>query len=147
MCWGPLSWGNPLYAEWRFHPDIVRLVWEHYGWPSVDLLQCRRALSVLCFSPFTIKMHLWGWTQWLTSGLVFFCMTALISPTLARVREEGELMILIAPCWLSKHWLVVITQLLYRESWPICRDLHTCLRCAEKYVIPTQRGWLCGPVP
>lgn len=69
----PSLQGNPLYAEWRLHPGVV----------SVGMVQaavCRpiylheRTLSVLCSSPFMIRMHLWRWMHWLTSGLVPFSM-------------------------------------------------------------------------
>lgn len=71
----------------------------------------------------------WGWMSVLISCLMLFCMhfppIVLISPTLARVHEDGLSMILIAPYWPSKHWLAEITQLHYREPWPMLlrRDL------------------------
>lgn len=37
--WGVdlLNRGDPLYAEWRFHPDVPNLVSEQYGRPFADL--------------------------------------------------------------------------------------------------------------
>lgn len=44
---------------------------------------------------------------------------SLISPTLARVREQGLSLILIAPRWPSRHWVAEIAQLLSGQLWPL----------------------------
>ena len=46
--------------------------------------------------------------EWPRVQLYAFPLLALISPTLARVRERGLSLILIAPHWLGKHWLADI---------------------------------------
>lgn len=56
------------------------------------------------------------------------CILSLISPTLARVSEQGMSLILIVPQWPSKHWVAeIILQiiLLAGKPWllPIHRDL------------------------
>jgi hypothetical protein len=32
-----LSRGNPLYGEWKLHPEVANQVWMHFGIPAVDL--------------------------------------------------------------------------------------------------------------
>ena len=124
-----LSRGNPMYAEWKLHPDVVRMVWQRFGQPSVDLFasqennQCPLFFSLHDRNPplgVDALAHHWPHTL-----LYAFPPIALISPTLARVQAEGHTMILIAPNWPAKHWLAEITQLLWQEPWslPVRRDL------------------------
>ncbi|CAL9694240.1 unnamed protein product [Knipowitschia caucasica] len=56
---------------------------------------------------------------WPTVLLYAFPPISLISPTLARVREQRLSLILIAPCWLSKPWMAEIVQLLWDNPWPL----------------------------
>lgn len=44
-----LSTGNLQQGEWRFHPQVVKQIWERYGQESIDLftLQRKRALPVV----------------------------------------------------------------------------------------------------
>lgn len=76
-------------------PVIIRASYiSHTGGHRWTSLQHTRTNCVLWSSIFTIMMYLWGWTHWLISGLMLFCMhcmqIALISYTLtlARVHEE-----------------------------------------------------------
>ena len=57
--------------------------------------------------------------EWPQVLLYAFPPLALIPPTLARVRERGLSLILIAPYWPGKHWLADIIQLLYDQPWPL----------------------------
>jgi len=44
--------GNPLYGEWRLHPQVVEQIWQKYGQAAVDLqyLHRQQTCSALCSS-------------------------------------------------------------------------------------------------
>ncbi|KAI7811506.1 reverse transcriptase/ribonuclease H/putative methyltransferase [Triplophysa rosa] len=108
-----LSRGNHLYGEWKLHPQVVSQIWHRCGQAAVDLFASQEnAQCPLYFS--------------LTDGnapldvlLYAFPPLSLISPTLARVREQGLLLILIVPRWPSKPWVAEIIQLLAGQPWPL----------------------------
>ena len=118
-----LSRGNPLYGEWRIHPQVVDQIWLRYGRAAVDLFALREnAQCPLFFSlsdanaPLGVDALAHPWPDAL---LYAFPPLSLISPTLIRVREQGLSLIMIAPRWPSKHWLAEIIQLLAGEPWPL----------------------------
>ncbi len=53
--------------------------------------------------------------EWPRTLLYAFPPIALISPTLYSMREEGLQLILIAPRWSGKYWLVEIRHMLYED--------------------------------
>ncbi|GAA6106201.1 uncharacterized protein LOC113086839, partial [Tachysurus ichikawai] len=84
-----LSRGNPLYGEWRLHPQIVRLLWKRFGQTAVDLFaSCENAHCPMFFSlreedaPLGVDALAHPWPSAL---LYTFPPLCLISPTLARV--------------------------------------------------------------
>lgn len=118
-----LSRGNPLYADWKLHPQVVRQIWSQFGQASVDIYATvENAQCPLFFSlhdqgaPLGVDALAHRWPKTL---LYAFPPIALIPPTLARVREGGLSMILIAPRWQGKHWLAEIFQLLSSPPWPL----------------------------
>ncbi|KAK7884107.1 hypothetical protein WMY93_027230 [Mugilogobius chulae] len=118
-----LSRGNPLYGEWVLHPQVVEQLWQRYGQAAVDLFASQgNAKCPLFFSltdrnaPLGVDALAHPWPGVL---LYAFPPISLISPTLARVREQGLSLILIAPRWLSKPWMAEIVQLLWDEPWPL----------------------------
>lgn len=124
-----LSRGTPLYADWRLHPHVVKQLWLRYGQATVDIYaSAENAQCPLFFSlhdrmaPLGIDALAHEWPHVL---LYAFPPVALISPTLARVRERGLSMILVAPHWPAKHWMAEIFQLLAGPPWqlPLRRDL------------------------
>ncbi|XP_034564504.1 uncharacterized protein LOC117830473 [Notolabrus celidotus] len=126
-----LSRGNPLYGEWTLHPQVVEQIWQRYGRAAVDLFASREnAQCPLYFSLSEVNAPL-GMDAlahpWPDVLLYAFPPLSLISPTLARVRQQSLSLILIAPQWTSKHWVAEITQILADEPWPlpIRRDLLT----------------------
>ncbi|XP_041852953.1 uncharacterized protein LOC121647506 [Melanotaenia boesemani] len=124
-----LSRGNPLYGEWRLHPHVVAQIWQRYGQADVDLFASQENTHCpLFFSLSDVSAPLGVDAlahQWPDVLLYAFPPLSLISPTLARVREQGLTLILVAPRWPSKHWIAAIIQLLADEPWPlpIRRDL------------------------
>ncbi|KAL0194774.1 hypothetical protein M9458_008346, partial [Cirrhinus mrigala] len=88
-----LSRGNPLYGEWRLHPQTVDLLWARFGQAAVDLFASRE--NVHCPMFFSLRdddAH-----PWPNVLLYAFPPLCLISPTLARVKEQSLTLILIAP--------------------------------------------------
>ena len=102
-----LSRGNPLYADWKLHPEVVSQIWSQFGQAQVDIYaSVENAQCPLFFSlrdqraPLGVDALAHEWPKTL---LYAFPPVALISPTLARVRERGLSMILVAPRWPGKH--------------------------------------------
>ncbi|XP_034567334.1 uncharacterized protein LOC117832353 [Notolabrus celidotus] len=126
-----LSRGNPLYGERTLHPQVVEQIWQRYGRAAVDLFASREnAQCPLYFSLSEVNASL-GMDAlahpWPDVLLYAFPPLSLISPTLARVRQQSLSLILIAPQWTLKHWVAEITQILADEPWPlpIRRDILT----------------------
>ncbi|KAL6475051.1 hypothetical protein MHYP_G00160910 [Metynnis hypsauchen] len=118
-----LSRGNPLYRDWRLHPQVVAQLWQRYGQAALDLFASReKAHCPLYFSlldgnaPLGVDALAHPWPNIL---LYAFPPLSLISPTLVRVRDQGLSLILIAPHWPSKHWVAEIVQLLAGQPWPL----------------------------
>ena len=118
-----LSRGNPLYGEWKLHPQVVKQIWQRYGQAVVDLFASQEnAQCPLYFSladgnaPLGVDALAHQWPNVL---LYAFPPLSLISPTLARVREMGLSLILIAPRWPSRPWVAEIVQLLSGQPWPL----------------------------
>lgn len=126
-----LSRGNPRYKEWKLHSGVVAQVWERYGRATVDLFASAENAQCPLFFSLTGQSAPMGLDalahEWPRVLLYAFPPLELITPTLARVRERGLTLILIAPRWQGKHWLAEIFQLLYDQPWrlPLRRDLLT----------------------
>ncbi|XP_076155099.1 uncharacterized protein LOC143138537 [Alosa pseudoharengus] len=118
-----LSRGNPLYGEWRLHPQVVNQIWERYGKATVDLFASHENAQCPLF--FSLKdadapLGVDALTQpWPNALLYAFPPLSLISPALARVREHGLSLLLIAPNWPGRLWLAEISQMLAGEPWPL----------------------------
>ena len=118
-----MSRGNPLYGEWTLHPQVVGQIWRRYGLAAVDLFaSLENTQCPLFFSLSDVKAPLGVDAlahPWPNVLLYAFPPLSLISPTLARVREQSLSLILIAPRWPSKHWVAEIVQLLAGEPLPL----------------------------
>ena len=124
-----LSRGHPRYGEWRLHREVMELIRNRYGCPSVDLFASRENTQCPLFfslndpeAPLGVDALAHAWPRTL---LYAFPPLALITPTLDRVRTEGLIAILVAPNWPQKQWLAEITQMLYSQplQLPLRRDL------------------------
>ena len=118
-----MSRGSPLYREWTLHPQVVGQIWWRYGLAAVDLFTSRENTQCPLFfslsdvrAPLGVDALAHPWPNVL---LYAFPPLSLISPTLARVREQSLSLILIAPRWPSKHWVAEIVQLLAGDPWPL----------------------------
>lgn len=147
-----LSRGNPLFGEWRLHPQVVEQIWQRYGRAAVDLFASRENTQCPLFfslsdadAPLGVDALAHPWPKTL---LYAFPPLSLISPTLIRVRDQGLSLILIAPRWPSKHWIAEIIQLLVDEPWPlpIHRDLLSQARGEIYHPHPEQVALWAWPV-
>ncbi|XP_052473657.1 uncharacterized protein LOC128030230 [Carassius gibelio] len=116
-----LSRGNPIYGDWRLHPQIVDMLWMRFGQATVDLFASRENYHCPMFfslkdvdAPLGVDALAHPWPRVLLYAFPPLC---LIIPTLARVREQGLSLILIAPRWPKAPWLAEIITLLYAEPW------------------------------
>ncbi|KAL0191693.1 hypothetical protein M9458_014391, partial [Cirrhinus mrigala] len=96
-----LSRENPLYGEWRLHPQIVDLLWERFGQAAIDLFTSRENAHCPMFfslrdddAPLSMDALAHPWPNVLLYAFPPLC---LISPTLAWVKEQSRTLILIAP--------------------------------------------------
>ena len=96
-----LSRGNPIYGDWRLHPQIVEILWARFGQAAVDLFASRENHHCPMFfslkdvdAPLGADALAHPWPKVLLYAFPPLC---LIIPTLARVREHGLSLILIAP--------------------------------------------------
>ncbi|XP_067307872.1 uncharacterized protein [Pseudorasbora parva] len=122
-----LSRGNPLFGDWRLHPQIVDMIWMRFGRASVDIFALRENSHCPMFfslkdleAPLGVDALAHPWPRVLLYAFPPLC---LIIPTLARVREGGFSLILIAPRWPKAPWLAEIIPLLYAQPW--CLPLRT----------------------
>lgn len=111
-----LSRGNPLYGEWRLHPQIVGLLWERFGQADVDLFASRENAHCPMFfslqdedAPLDVDALAQPWPNVLLYAFPPLC---LITPILVRVKEQGLRLILIAPRWPRAPWLAEISWML-----------------------------------
>ncbi|XP_038153414.1 uncharacterized protein LOC119791417 [Cyprinodon tularosa] len=124
-----LSRGNPLYGEWKLHPQVVEQIWQRYGRAAVDLFASWENTHCPLFFSLSDPDAPLGMDAlahpWPDALLYAFPPLSLISPTLVRVREQGLSLILVAPWWPSKPWVAEIIQVLSAEPWPlpVRRDL------------------------
>lgn len=103
-----LSQGNPLYGEWTLHPQVVEQIWQRFGQADVDLFASQENIQCpLYFAPLGVDALAHSWPRVL---LYAFPPLSLISPTLARARDQGLSLILVAPRWPSNHWVAEIIQ-------------------------------------
>ena len=131
--WGAdlMSRGHPRYKDWKLHVVVVNQIWEKYGRAEVDLFASEENTQCPLFYSLTGRSAPMGLDalayEWPRVLLYAFPPLELIIPTLARVREKGHALILIAPRWPGKYWLAEIVQLLCSQPWPLPlrRDLLT----------------------
>ncbi|KAK5890188.1 hypothetical protein CesoFtcFv8_013737 [Champsocephalus esox] len=103
---------------------------RHRGRSPPRVWRARRVMvTVKCVMALRHWLHpsslVRGVHDWPPGLLYAFPPLALISPTLARVREQRHTLILIAPHWPAMYWLAEIYQLLCGQPWqlPLRRDI------------------------
>ncbi|XP_076137379.1 uncharacterized protein LOC143119644 [Alosa pseudoharengus] len=118
-----LSRGNPRYGDWKLHSDVVAQIWLRTSRAKVDLFASEENAQCPMFfslrdqkAPLGIDALAHQWPHVL---LYAFPPLELITPTLARVREQSLSLILVAPRWPGKPWLAEIIPLLHSPPWPL----------------------------
>ena len=123
-----LSRGQLRYHDWSLHGEVAAQIWARYGTPVVDLFaseentKCQYFFSLTGSSTLGVDALAHPWPR----GLLYaFPPLPLIPPTLARVRNQGLRLLLVAPAWGS--WRSDVVPLLYDQPWqlPLRRDLLT----------------------
>ena len=123
-----LSRQGPRPGEWSLHPEVVELLWEHFGRAEVDLFVSRETSHCpLWFSlsqpaPLGLDAMVHPWPR---SRLYAFPPIALLPGVLERVRRDGLSLLLIAPFWPARVWFADLVSLLDGSPLeiPIRRDL------------------------
>jgi len=123
-----LSRQGPRPGEWSLHPEVVELLWEHFGRAEVDLFASRETSHCpLWFSlsqpaPLGLDAMVHPWPR---SRLYAFPPIALLPGVLERVRRDGLSLLLIAPFWPARVWFADLVSLLDGSPLeiPIRRDL------------------------
>lgn len=123
-----LSRQGPRPGEWSLHPEVVELLWGHFGRAEVDLFASRETSHCpLWFSlsqpaPLGLDAMVHPWPR---SRLYAFPPIALLPGVLERVRRDGLSLLLIAPFWPARVWFSDLVSLLDGSPLeiPIRRDL------------------------
>ncbi|XP_073721072.1 uncharacterized protein [Misgurnus anguillicaudatus] len=123
-----LSRQTLLTGEWRLHPDIVSQIWTRFYRAEVDLFasfqtaQCPLYFSLSPPAPLGLDAMAHTWPN---KRLYAFPPVALLPQVLARVRQQGSCLLLIAPRWPNRVWFSEMISLLNGSPWaiPERRDL------------------------
>ncbi|XP_076128591.1 uncharacterized protein LOC143109676, partial [Alosa pseudoharengus] len=126
-----LSRGNPRAVDWRLHPQVVEEIWTCFGKADVDLFASRQNTQCpLWFSlggdspPLGVDALAHPWP---VGRLYAFPPVALLPHVLARVREEHQSLILVAPRWSNQPCFADLCRLTVGTPWeiPLRQDLLT----------------------
>lgn len=115
-------------GDWMLNRQTVSLIWEVFGKAEVDLFasqessQCPLWFSLNPPAPLGIDAFAHPWPM---QKLYAFPPIKLIQAVLARVRESGVRLLLVAPFWPSQPWFSELIPLLESPPWkiPIREDL------------------------
>ncbi|KAJ7996341.1 hypothetical protein DPEC_G00236100 [Dallia pectoralis] len=114
----------PRPGEWILHPEVVELLWSHFGRAEVDLFSSRETSH--CPLWFSLTHPAPAMVQaWPRSRLYAFPPVALLPGVLERIRQERVSLLLIAPYWPARVWFADLISLLVGSPLeiPIRRDL------------------------
>ncbi|KAJ1095605.1 hypothetical protein NDU88_000764 [Pleurodeles waltl] len=101
--------------EWRLHPDQVRLIFQMWGFPRIDLFATRENAHcpLFCSLQYPMQGALGDAFQitWCGQLLYAFPPIPLIPRVLRKIRQDRALVILIAPDWPRRVWYSDLLQL------------------------------------
>ncbi|KAJ1116790.1 hypothetical protein NDU88_004996 [Pleurodeles waltl] len=101
--------------EWRLHPDQVRLIFQRWGFPRIDLFATRENAHcpLFCSLQYPMQGALGDAFQitWCGQLLYAFPPIPLIPRVLRKIRQDRALVILIAPDWPRRVWYSDLLQL------------------------------------
>ncbi len=109
-------------------PEVVSQIWERFYETEVDLFasqetaQCPLYFSLTPPAPLGLDAMAHRWPR---RGLYAFPPIALLPGVLAKVRQQGSRLLLIAPRWPTRIWFSDLISLLDGSPWviPVRRDL------------------------
>ncbi len=116
------------HGEWKLHPEVVSQIWERFYEAEADLFasqetaQCSLYFSLTPPAPLGLDAMAHTWPR---RGLYAFPLIALLPGVLAKVRQQGSRLLLIAPRWPTRIWFSDLISLLDGSLWaiPVRRDL------------------------
>lgn len=95
-------------TEWKFHPEVVKQIWSKFYEAEVNLFasqetaQCPLYFSLSHPAPLGLDAMAHTWPR---MRLYAFPPVALLTGVLARVRQQGSCLLLIAPRWPNRIWI------------------------------------------
>ncbi|XP_037830295.1 uncharacterized protein LOC119616813 [Kryptolebias marmoratus] len=118
-----LSRGRPPLEEWRLHLEVVGVIWEKYSKAAVDLFASQESTHCpLWFSLADFASPLGQDTlahDWPRGLLYAFPLLSLLGPTLLRVLQEGQQVLLVAPFWPGRTWFPLLHRLCCSSPMPL----------------------------
>lgn len=116
-----LSRHSLLASEWALNKDVFREITRIWGIPDVDLFATKANRQVQNFcsldpmgNPWAVDALSVGW-QW---DLAYaFPPIPLVPRVLAKIREEGARVIMVAPFWPKRSWFSLLWSMSVTEPW------------------------------
>lgn len=105
--------GQVLPTEWSLHPDVVRLIFDHWGSPLVDLFATRHNKKCAAFvSPVPDREALdidALSMSWEGMDAYAYPPTQILSQVLQKFRETSQCrLLLVAPFWPRQAWFPIL---------------------------------------
>ncbi|KAL0164569.1 hypothetical protein M9458_040322, partial [Cirrhinus mrigala] len=114
-------------GEWRLHPQVVQLIWSHFGEAQIDLFASLESSHCQLF--YSLNEAPLGRDalahSWPPGPKYAFPPVSLLAQTLCKIREDEEQVLLVAPCWPTRTWFPDLISLAAAPPWkiPLRRDL------------------------
>ncbi|KAL0201658.1 hypothetical protein M9458_004845, partial [Cirrhinus mrigala] len=122
-----LSWQSTHPGEWRLHPQVVQLIWSHFGEAQIDLFASPESSHCQLF--YSLSEAPLGRDalahSWPPGPKYAFPPVSLLAQTLCKIREDKEQVLLVAPYWPTRIWFPDLISLAAAPPWkiPLRRDL------------------------
>ncbi len=103
------------HGKWKLHPEVVSQIWERFYEAEVDLFasqetaQCPLYFSLTPPAPLGLDAMAHTWPR---RGLYAFPPIALLPGVLAKVRQQGSCLLLLAARWPTRIWFSDLISLL-----------------------------------
>ncbi|XP_043116738.1 LOW QUALITY PROTEIN: uncharacterized protein LOC122360307, partial [Puntigrus tetrazona] len=107
-------------GEWMLHPDVVKQIWSRFYqvevFASRGNAQCPLWFSLVHPAPLGLDAMSQAWPR---RRLYAFPPIALLPEVLARVRQDGIRLLLVAPFWPGRVWFTDLIGLVDGHPWEI----------------------------
>ncbi|KAI2667192.1 ORF V: Enzymatic polyprotein [Labeo rohita] len=114
-------------GKWRLHPQVVQLIWSHFGEAQIDLFASPESSHCQLF--YSLSEAPLGRDalahSWPLGPKYAFPPVSLLAQTLCKIREDEEQVLLVAPYWPTRTWFPDLISLAAAPPWkiPLRRDL------------------------